>query len=515
VPTLQRLQVLVLLGLVRKWDSLNMELHRETFLSAPRRVLGFLSQRLLTPRAETEDLARREYILNIFLLGSIALLFVAVLAVVAKAIAQGADHKGSSPFSVLAIFLSFVTLLFLSRKGFIKTTAYIFIAVYFFAISSGLYSYGVDQPQTLLAFALIIVMAGVMIGSQFAFMATLVSAAVLAVLGYLQINQFYSVDAYWKQNLAVGVEDIITFSITLALIAIASWLSNREIEKSLLRARHSEAELKKERDSLEETVQRRTNELKEAQAEKMAQLYRFAEFGKLSSGVFHDLINPLTAVSLNMEQIKKEYGKDGKAHETQIYIDKAVLAARKMENFVVAVRRQLAQQHQNSTLFSLNEEIQYVVDVLHHKAQDVNVSLFFTPHKQHALMGDAVRFNQIALNLIANAIEAYGKEDASDTSGRTREVHATLDEDGNDIVFSVQDNGKGISKENIEKIFEPFFTTKGDDQGLGIGLSLTKRIVEKDFGGTITVESSVGKGTLFTIRIPKNDQHERSHGDNK
>lgn len=481
-----------------------MELHRETLLSAPRRVLGFLSRQLLTPRAETEDLARREFILNIFLLGSITLLFVALAAVIQETIAQGAAHKGSSPFYVFAIFLSFVTLLYLSRKGFIKTTAYIFIGVYFFAISSGLYTYGVDQPQTLLAFALIIVMSGIMISSRFAFIVTFISAVVLIVLGYLQIHQFYSVETYWKQELTAKIEDPITFSITLALIAIASWLSNREIEKSLMRARRSEAELKKERDSLEETVERRTNELKEAQAEKMSQLYRFAEFGKLSSGVFHDLINPLTAVSLNMEKIKKEYGKDGVAHEAQIYIDKAVLAARKMENFVVAVRRQLAEGHQQRTLFSLNEEIQYVIDVLHHKALSANVSVHFSGGKHLSITGDSVRFNQIALNLIANAIEAYTSETPANNT-RPREVEVTLASDGNDIVLSVKDNGKGISQEHIKKIFEPFFTTKGEDQGLGIGLSLTKRIVEKDLGGTITVISKVGEGTLFTIRIPKNN----------
>jgi signal transduction histidine kinase len=345
-------------------------------------------------------------------------------------------------------------------------------------------------------------MAGVMISSRFAFIVTFISAAILAILGYLQINEFYAVDGYWKQQLTVGAEDLVTFPITLALIAVASWLSNREIEKSLVRARHSEAELKKERDSLEETVERRTNELKEAQAEKMSQLYRFAEFGKLSSGVFHDLINPLTAVSLNMEKIKNEYGKDGSVHEAQIYIDKAVLAARKMENFVVAVRRQLAQQHQKTSLFSLNEEIQYVVDVLQHKAQTANVSVRFSKAKQLHMQGDAVRFNQIVLNLIANAIEAY-PEQTIDTDDRDQEVEVTLHEAENVFVLSVKDNGRGILKENIEKIFEPFFTTKGEDRGLGIGLSLTKRIVEKDLCGVISVTSKEGEGTLFTIQIPK------------
>lgn len=494
-------QALVLLGAVRRWDSSYMQLHRETLLSAPRRVLGFLSQYLLTPRAETEDLARREFILNIFLLGSIALLFVASAVVVCNAIIQGVEYKGSSPFYVIGIFLSFVCLLIFSRKGFIKTTAYIFIGVYFFSISFGLYTYGVDQPQTLLAFALIIVMTGIMISSRFAFIVTLVSAGVLVVLGYLQMYEFYSVDTYWKQELSAKTEDLITFSITLALIAVASWLSNREIEKSLMRARHSEAALKKERDSLEETVERRTNELKEVQAEKIAQLYRFAEFGRLSSGVFHDLLNPLTAVSLNMEKIKNEFSKNNSTEETQRCIERAVLAARKMENFVVAVKRQLSQQH-NSTEFSLSQEIKDVIDMLLHKTNDANVTVHFQSMGDVRVFGDATKFNQVMLNLITNAVEAYAPAFPSDEPGM-REVIVVLDGSKDDIVLLVQDAGVGIPVEHMQKIFEPFFTTKADTQGLGIGLSLTKRIIEKNFGGTITVESKAGEGTVFTVCIPK------------
>lgn len=65
----------------------------------------------------------------------------------------------------------------------------------------------------------------------------------------------------------------------------------------------------------------------------------------------------------------------------------------------------------------------------------------------------------------------------------------------------VEDRGMGIPKENIEKIFEPFFTTK--NFGMGIGLSMVKRIIEKDFSGTIKVESIENRCTMFTIKFPK------------
>ena len=66
--------------------------------------------------------------------------------------------------------------------------------------------------------------------------------------------------------------------------------------------------------------------------------------------------------------------------------------------------------------------------------------------------------------------------------------------------MEIEDFGEGIEQKNIDKIFEPFFTTK-DESGIGIGLSLTKDIIEKDFKGSIEAESEIGKGTRFVIKF--------------
>jgi two-component system NtrC family sensor kinase len=76
----------------------------------------------------------------------------------------------------------------------------------------------------------------------------------------------------------------------------------------------------------------------------------------------------------------------------------------------------------------------------------------------------------------------------------------TWDEDGS-IWVVISDTGRGIAKENLNKIFEPFFTTKEVGKGTGLGLSITYEIIQKH-NGEITVESEVGKGTTFTVRIP-------------
>jgi signal transduction histidine kinase len=76
---------------------------------------------------------------------------------------------------------------------------------------------------------------------------------------------------------------------------------------------------------------------------------------------------------------------------------------------------------------------------------------------------------------------------------------------GDDVNIIVQDWGCGISPEITGKIFQPFFTTKTTGNGIGIGLSSTKEIIEKDFSGTVTVESSEGWGSTFRITFPRNN----------
>jgi signal transduction histidine kinase len=77
-----------------------------------------------------------------------------------------------------------------------------------------------------------------------------------------------------------------------------------------------------------------------------------------------------------------------------------------------------------------------------------------------------------------------------------------MEDMGEHMGIMISDSGKGIPKENMNKIFEPFFSTKSPGQGTGLGLFITRGIVEK-LGGTIKVESTIGRGARFCIRLPK------------
>jgi len=100
--------------------------------------------------------------------------------------------------------------------------------------------------------------------------------------------------------------------------------------------------------------------------------------------------------------------------------------------------------------------------------------------------------NQVFMNMLVNAAQAIEK------SG---EIRVSTRLDGSDVVIGVADNGNGISEEVRNRIFDPFFTTKGVGKGTGLGLSISYDIIRKH-GGAIDVESEMGKGTTFTIRLP-------------
>jgi signal transduction histidine kinase len=433
-----------------------------------------------------EDLLRHKFILNILLLASMTLSGITTILNETRDVL----HLSNAVPAIVSflVFCFFIGLYVISRKGFVHSAAVIFLITFFLLNSFTAFRYGIDIPEGLLMYALIIIMTGILLGTRPALWITIITAIALSVMSYIQITDIVPPQSYWRNELLNGA-NVIMIVMILLIIAAVSWLSNREIDKSLVRARTSEAELKKERDSLEVTVEEKTRELKEAQAEKIGQLYRFAEFGRLSSGLFHDLVNPLNAVSLNLEMYKNE--------DT---IARAIGATKQIEGLIGTIRKQLSREEHN-TNFSPYKEIIEAINLLRHKAMTTNVTVSFSGAEDIKIFGDAIKFHHAVLNLLSNAIDAYAH---SIESRVTQQIIVSLKKEKECLVCIVTDFGCGIAPEHINKIFESFFSTKSNTHGIGIGLSMTKRIIEKDFGGTLSVDSTLGKGSTFTAIFPIN-----------
>ncbi len=455
----------------------------------------FSDDRHIKPKSKNEDHRRREFVLNVILLGCITLLLWSESYAIRLAILQGHDYKGVSLIAFTIILVLFLSLFVFSRRGYFILSSYVLIFSLFIAISYAAYHWGIDLPTALLSFGLLIIISSILIGIRFSFLFTLCIVAVIATLGYLEHISVITPARYWL-NQKLRMADVIQYSVILFLITVISWLSNRETEKSLHRARKSEAELKKERDLLEVKIEERTQELKKTQAEKMSQLYRFSEFGRLSSGIFHDLINPLTALAISFKQLQDTQNQD--LQQAEQNLENGLVAARRMESFIQTIRKQLSHQ-ETKVSFSLNEEIHGVVQLFEYKARHAKVALRFVRQHDVQTFGNPLKFHQIVANLVSNAIDAY--DGIPPETNKDHVVEIRLAQHHDIARLEVQDWGQGIKPEILDKIFDPFFTTKDTEKGTGIGLTTTKHIVEKDFAGTVTVVSKPGYGSTFTVEF--------------
>ncbi len=119
-------------------------------------------------------------------------------------------------------------------------------------------------------------------------------------------------------------------------------------------------------------------------------------------------------------------------------------------------------------------------------------------------------FVHVMMNLLSNAKEAIEDRFRTDSELQKGEIVVTLTADQSDIILHVQDNGCGISKQHLGHIFSPYFTTKGTQSGTGIGLYMSKMMIEQEMNGRISVQSSE-TGTVMTIHLPRFSSHEVTH----
>lgn len=462
------------------------------------RLSAFLTN-ATRPRSLDEDRARREFIFNVLGLGALSLLLVAIIDdTVHRIMSDSAMHHADSidSLALYALFVFFAVLYVLSLRGHALIASFLLLAAIFDLAAYMGYRWGVDLSASLLFYALAIAMSGILISAQFAFVTAILAGTAIGITVHLHHIGFIHPDRSWITELWKS-DDVVVATIIFLVIALVMWLSNRETERSLDRARKSEASLKQERDLLEVRVEERTRELRQAELERMTQAYRFVEFGRLASGIFHDLMNPLAGLTLNIERIAN--GTDSKA-ALDDDVQRAKRAAAHMQNLLLSMRRHLV--HERSIeLFSVEHAISETLQLVATYAQKQHIRCVFEPKEDVQLYGDPVAFTQVLMNLITNAIQSYAG--SNEEREELREVRIELVGEEKGITLSVRDFGQGIPVDTLVHIFEPYFTTKGVEHGVGLGLSLAKRIVEKDFEGTISVESRVGEGTMFTVSLPR------------
>ncbi|HOD28404.1 MAG TPA: ATP-binding protein [Syntrophales bacterium] len=238
--------------------------------------------------------------------------------------------------------------------------------------------------------------------------------------------------------------------------------------------------------ALEET-QRTQKQL--AQSEKLAAL------GAVAAGVAHEVKNPLAIIVQGVEFLKMALRDNARLLDVTERIEKSALRADNIVKGLLSYSREIALKMEETDIEPVIDEALTFVD--HQLRQKrINVKKQYAPGLPKIIM-DGDQIKQVFTNLFTNAIEAM-------PGGGILGIRTEQAGGGNgqaSVTVVVSDTGEGIPEDRIRRIFDPFFTTKESERNTGLGLSITKGIIDKH-RGTIEIESEPGRGTRIVIGLP-------------
>jgi two-component system NtrC family sensor kinase len=217
---------------------------------------------------------------------------------------------------------------------------------------------------------------------------------------------------------------------------------------------------------------------------------RLAAIGRLSAGVAHEINNPMTTILTSAMLLQEDLDEDDPIRQELDLISRETMRCRKIVTSLLNFARQT---NPDKKMNDLNQMVTDCILLTKKQAAFKDVSIHSDLSSQiPPMLFDKGQISQAIINLVLNAVEA------TPAGGRIT-VKTTCCDEMSYGHITIEDTGKGIDAENLEKIFDPFFTTK--ETGTGLGLAITHGIVEQH-GGIIRATSEVGKGTCFTIHLP-------------
>jgi two-component system, NtrC family, sensor kinase len=249
---------------------------------------------------------------------------------------------------------------------------------------------------------------------------------------------------------------------------------------------------------LEQRVEEKTSELRRAHDE-VLHSETMASVGKMAAVVAHEINNPLSGILTYSKLLKKwvDSGQIGneKKQEAQESLDLISSESRRCGELVKNLLKFSRQSPINVQSSDINHVVKQCMLLVRHNLEIGGIEL-------HARLGDGLprvqcdpsQIEQVLLAVIVNAADAMPK-------GGNLWVESGLSDDASQVVLTIRDDGVGIPEDLLPKIFEPFVTTKDLNHGTGLGLAVSRGIVERH-GGKIVIASEVGKGTTLTITLP-------------
>jgi two-component system nitrogen regulation sensor histidine kinase NtrY len=299
----------------------------------------------------------------------------------------------------------------------------------------------------------------------------------------IRLGQVYAFMLIIAFALAYFLSTYITQSLKTISDKLAETSLNQKNEKIFLKANSKEINL------LIKAYNGMVDKL-EKSAIKLAQSEREEAWREMAKQVAHEIKNPLTPMRLTVQSFQRKFDANDPELKQKLkdYSDTLIQQIDTMSAVASAFSNFASMPAQQNETLNVVEVVELALDIFNE--DDV---AFESDEKVIISKMDRTQLIRIITNLVKNAIQAIPKQQ------QEKLVLVTVKKQEGEVLISVTDNGIGIEEENFGRIFEPKFTTK--NSGMGLGLGIIKNIIE-NYKGTITFESTYGKGTTFTVALP-------------
>ena len=245
---------------------------------------------------------------------------------------------------------------------------------------------------------------------------------------------------------------------------------------------------------LRDVTEKRLQEMHLIQAEKLSSI------GVLAAGVAHEINNPLSSVAGYAEALLRRFkeehslSEDSRLDVFPKYLQVIVRESYRCKGIIDCLLSFSRKSDGAVINVNINDILKEVLELVRFKSRYENIEIRTNLQSDLPdVIGDPTGLRQVCMNLLINAHQAISGDGLVEIT--TRLTKQSM------VMFQIRDTGCGISKDSIEQIWDPFFTTKDVGQGTGLGLAVTYNIIKR-LGGDISVESQVGKGSKFTVRMP-------------
>ena len=277
-------------------------------------------------------------------------------------------------------------------------------------------------------------------------------------------------------------------------------LKDKELEQLNLTLEQKVVEQTKQLKELNKTLEQKVALEIKKNEEKQKMLFwqsRMASLGQMLGNIAHQWRQPLTELNLTLFNMKRACTKNDEKKVDELYKESKLLILN-MSSTIEDFSNFFNPQKEKKS-FEIKEAVNEALVILRKVIEMENINIKIDVPIKYKVLGVSNELSQVIINLIQNSKDAFKINDV-----KNKKITITLKEeqilDKKYSLLEISDNAGGISKENADKIFEPYFTTKHKSQGTGLGLFMSKMIIEKSLDGELSHEN-IKNGSLFTIKL--------------